>query len=355
VLRAQAAVARRPAGPAPPSSSADVLGSRIDASDPVEVARRAEREGRFAAEMASFARGPAGPTLQALRARSDAAHGTSTSLEKSYLRLTAPPEASAVRPPAVLRDALTLVKRRWAAAPDYTYACEQLKAIRQDLTVQHTRDALAVDVYETHARVALESRDVAEYTQCAAVLRALYDAPDVPSGAGCPAEFAAYRLLSAAAAGSDAFQAELRALPRRDATHAYVAHARAAGAAVRQGDACAFFRLYAHAPRMAPYLMDALSAGVRVRALAAALAAYRPGVPAAWLATQLGFADEAQLTEWAATAAGAVVTTDAAGETLLCAPARATTPAAPPAPAPAPAQQGKKQKAAKQARRTGAS
>jgi hypothetical protein len=325
-----------------------VLGSRIDASDPVEVARRAEREGRFAAEMAAFSRAPAGPTLQALRARSDAAHGTCTSLEKSYLRLTAAPEASAVRPPAVLRDALTLVKRRWAASPDYTYACEQLKAIRQDLTVQHARDALAVDVYETHARVALESRDAAEYTQCAAVLRALYESPDA-RGAGCPAEFAAYRLLSAAAAGSDAFQAELRALPPRDAAHAYVAHARAAGAAVRQGDACAFFRLYAQAPRMAPYLMDALSAGVRVRALAAALSAYRPGVPAAWLAAQLGFADEAQLTEWAASAAGAVVTTDVAGETMLCAPARA----APPAPAPAPAQQGKKQKA-KQARRTSA-
>ena len=306
------------------AAAGSVLGSRIDPNDPAEVARRAEREERFAAEMAAACRTPTGPTLQSLRARSDgaAALGTSTALEKSYLRLTAPAAASAVRPPAVLRDALTLVKRRWVATPDYEYACEQLKAIRQDLTVQHCRNALAVDAYETHARIALESRDLAEYTQCAAVLRALHNAPEA-HGAGCPAEFAAYRLLAAAAGGSDAFQAELRRLQPRDAGHAYVAHARATGAAVRQGDACAFFRLYRDAPRMAPYLMDALSARVRATALAAALAAYRPGVPAAWLAAQLGFEDATQLVEWAQSA-GAVVITDAAGEALLCAPARAT-------------------------------
>lgn len=52
-----------------------------------------------------------------------------------------------------LRQALVRVKQRWLAHADYGAACEQLKAIRQDLTVQHIRGPLAAVVYETHARI----------------------------------------------------------------------------------------------------------------------------------------------------------------------------------------------------------
>jgi hypothetical protein len=316
----------------------------IDPTHPAEVARRAEREARFAAEMA--AAGPArGPTLQSLRqAAGGGAVGTSTALEKSYLRLTAPPAAAAVRPPAVLRDALALVKRRWAEAPDYAYACEQLKAIRQDLTVQDARGALAVAAYETHARIALEVRDTAEFAQCAAVLRRLHAAPEA-AGAGSPAEFAAYRLLFAFQSGGGAYQSELRTTPRQHAAHAFVRHATAAVAAAHGGDAAAFFRLYAEAPRMAPYLLDALAPRVRANALAAALAAHRPGVPAAWLAAQLGFQDAAQLCDWARTAGAVVTTDDVTGEQMLCREAPSTQQRAPPAPEPPPAKKRKKKHA----------
>lgn len=72
--------------------------------------------------------------------------GTSEALEKEYLRLTALPVASNVRPAPVLAKALKLVQAKWKDGAEYSYACEQLKSIRQDLTVQHIRGDLAVKV-----------------------------------------------------------------------------------------------------------------------------------------------------------------------------------------------------------------
>ena len=107
-----------------------------------------------------------------------AVFGKSEALEKAYLRLTSLPTVAEVRPPRVLAEALALLKEIWReragkekddAARYYTsYLREQLKSLRQDLVVQSVRGPLAVDAYETHARVALEARDAAEFRQCQA-------------------------------------------------------------------------------------------------------------------------------------------------------------------------------------------
>lgn len=119
--------------------------------------------------------------------------GTSTALEKKYLRLTSEADASTVRPEPILKKSFQLVQEKYRDTKDYAYCSEQLKSIRQDLVVQLIQNSFSLQVYEYAARLSLKHGDMAEYLQCNTQLQELYHREDI-SKVNLP-EFTCYRIL----------------------------------------------------------------------------------------------------------------------------------------------------------------
>jgi len=168
--------------------------------------------------------------------------------------LTSAPNPAMIRPQRVLEHSLKLVKDKWRQEANYHHACDQLKSIRQDLTVQCIRNEFTVSVYETHARIALEKGDHAEFNQCQVQLRALYDSAELP---GCRCEFLAYRILFYIfTKDANDMMTLFNSLTLEIRQDPAVSHALKVCKAWLLGNYHSFFQLYLYAPNMSGHLMD---------------------------------------------------------------------------------------------------
>ena len=238
--------------------------------------------------------------------------GTCSDLEKKYLRLTTFPRPCDVRPEALLRKALHHIKNRYLQTEDFDWTNEQLKSVRQDLTVQSIRNALTLDVYETHARILLEHGDLNEFNQCQSNIQSLIQDSrrNVRQSQESVGEFRAYAILYALVrnaemdlnmllykhrqkcsrinATSVSFKTKNSKKRRRtsaDPTASNYSHCSSTEEhawqvvrAVNDNGYRTFFRLYHEAPHLSAYLMDFLVQRVRTAAYQRLVAAYRPHV-----------------------------------------------------------------------------
>ena len=247
--------------------------------------------------------------------------GTCQELEKDYFRLTSPPDPSSVRPESILKKAIKAIKKKWAKKEvSYEWANNQLKAIRQDITVQHIKNEFVVKVYELHARICLEHDDIMEVNQCITQVFELYK-----SGiGGCDDEFTAYRILYLIYTnekyneGAAELNAMLPKLPMNIYNSPSVQHAMQVYETVALNAYNKFFQLYNNAPNMSYLFMSYVADAMRWRGLRCMTKTFRsPGcVPLQYLVKQLGYENEKEAYNQL-TAHGALLFKNDNGEYLL--------------------------------------
>lgn len=215
--------------------------------------------------------------------------GTCQDLEKSYLRLTAPPEPHTVRPLSVLKKTLLFLKDRWRSGCDYAYICDQFKSLRQDLTVQHIKSGFTIAAYEIHARIALEKGDLGEYNQCQTQLKSLYfEIGDCPEGH--PNEFIAYRILYLLHTRDRAsLGLLLKGLTPSQMEDSAISHSLALRKSLITANYRQFFRLCQSAPNMGFCLIENFLDRERIACAHSLCLSFRPSLPVDFLRELLAF------------------------------------------------------------------
>lgn len=213
--------------------------------------------------------------------------GTCTDLEKAYYRMIEHPDPSEVRPEHILKKSLKMLIEKWKKGCEYRYIEEQFRSIRQDLTVQQIQNEFSVKVYETHARIALESGDIPQFNQCQTALIPLYE----KKIKGNQDEFFAYRILYTSLYEkteminilSKARKKYVRGMPME------VKHAIKVLTSLNETNFFTFFKLYKIAPNLGKELMDPFLPRLRIKALQTIAYGYLTEIGIELVADKLAF------------------------------------------------------------------
>lgn len=173
--------------------------------------------------------------------------------------------------------------------------------------MQRIKNPFTVQVYEIHARFALEKGDLGEYNQCQSQLLILYEL-GIP---GRVSEFTAYRILYLLHTRNrrdlNALLPELQrpADPRKGQSvfqklkdDPAVAHALNVRRALLTGNYHAFFTLFTTAPNMNAYVMDHFIDRERTRALLTMAHTYRPSLSLEYVFEELAFSSTDEMSQF---------------------------------------------------------
>eukprot|EP00474_Spongospora_subterranea_P007371 CRZ07829.1 hypothetical protein [Spongospora subterranea] len=241
--------------------------------------------------------------------------GTCSQLEKKYLRLTSAPDPSTVRPVSVLKKSFNHIISKWNEDRHYLYFWEQMKSLRQDLTIQHIMTDFTIEAYEANARVCLEVDDLSEYNQCQTQLSELYDHGGCGSGSNSD-EFLSYRILYLLLTNDPmSISLLLHETTAADRAKPSTSHAISVLRAFRACDYVLFFNLANRSPLLSIQIIRHLFPLVRYQALLRIVAGHRPTLPVGAVSEMLGFGDNLHACRVWLEASGAVLNT--ANDTIL--------------------------------------
>lgn len=132
------------------------------------------------------------------------------------------------------------------------------------MTIQHIKNDFTVKVYETHARIALESFDLDQFNQCQTQLALLY-------GEGLPGrdiEFLAYKIIYLSCHNiKEDLLILMQSLTKKIKENYEIEHAIKCCKALSDKNYFKFFELYKIAPNMGQFLIECFLPRMRVKAL----------------------------------------------------------------------------------------